>query len=94
MLIFVCSSQSKNFEPVEVKEVNVEIYRDGKLLTPLQLEREYQDWILQMHERYDEETDSGEDQAVLVVNPANKKALGVSSDGRHKGIDSLISKLV
>ncbi|KAM4068715.1 hypothetical protein ACB094_12G034100 [Castanea mollissima] len=64
----------------EVKEVNVEIYRDGKLLTPLQLEREYQDWILQMHERYDEETDSGEDQAVLVVNPANKKALGVSSD--------------
>lgn len=94
MLIFVCSSQSKNFEPVEVKEVNVEIYRDGKLLTPLQLEREYQDWILQMHERYDEETDSGEDQAVLVVNPANKKALGISSDGRHKGIDSLISKLV
>lgn len=94
MLIFVCSSQSKIFEPVEVKEVNVEIYRDGKLLTPLQLEREYQDWILQMHERYDEETDSGEDQAVLVVNPANKKALGISSDGRHKGIDSLISKLV
>ncbi|KAK9994804.1 hypothetical protein SO802_024507 [Lithocarpus litseifolius] len=64
----------------EVKEVNVEIYRDGKLLTPLQMEREYQDWILQMHERYDEETDSGEDQAVLVVNPANKKALGISSD--------------
>lgn len=94
MLIFVCSSQSKNFEPVEVKEVNVEIYRDGKLLTPLQMEREYQDWILQMHEHYDEETDSGEDQAVLVVNPANKKALGISSDGRHKGIDRLISKLV
>lgn len=84
----------KKFEPVEVKEVNVEIYRDGKLLTPLQMEREYQDWILQMHERYDEETDSGEDQAVLVVNPANKKALGISSDGRHKGIDHLISKLV
>lgn len=64
MLIFVCSSQSKFFEPVEV---NVEIYRDGKLLTPLQLEREYQDWILQMHERYDEETDSGEDQALARV---------------------------
>ena len=75
----------KKFEPVEVKEVNVEIYRDGKLLTPLQMEREYQDWILQMHDRYDEETDSGEDQAVLVVNPANKKALAISSDGRHKG---------
>ncbi|KAF3955649.1 hypothetical protein CMV_019150 [Castanea mollissima] len=60
----------KNFgnkPPEKEKEVNVEIYRDGKLLTPLQLEREYQDWILQMHERYDEETDSGEDQALARV---------------------------
>jgi len=50
-------------------------------LTPLQLEKEYSDWIIQMHDRYDEEVDSGEDQAVFIINPGNKKALGVSSDG-------------
>lgn len=62
-------------------EIKVKICREGKLLTPLQLEKEYCDWIIQMHKRYDEEVDSGEDQAVFVLNPGNKKALGVSSDG-------------
>jgi hypothetical protein len=52
-------------------------------LNPLQLEREYQEWILHMHDQYDEETECGEDQPFLIVNPANKKALGISSDGRH-----------
>ncbi|KAK3419543.1 hypothetical protein EUGRSUZ_G00110 [Eucalyptus grandis] len=33
-----------------------------------------------MHDRYDEEVDSGEDQAVFIIKPRNKKALGVSSD--------------
>ncbi|XVE58363.1 hypothetical protein DITRI_Ditri04bG0163800 [Diplodiscus trichospermus] len=61
-------------------DVDVEIYRDRKQLTFLQLEREYQDWLLQMHDRYDEEIESGEDQPVLVVSPLNKKALGISSD--------------
>lgn len=81
MLIAMCYSHLHNFVPAVV---DVEIYRDQKLLTPLQLEREYQDWILQMHDRYDQETECGEDQPVLVVSPANKKALGISSDGRHK----------
>ena len=49
----------------------------------LQLEREYQDWLLKMHDSYDEEIESGEDQPVLVVSPLNKKALGISSDGMH-----------
>ncbi|XVF10079.1 hypothetical protein REPUB_Repub07fG0152300 [Reevesia pubescens] len=62
------------------KDVDVEIYRAGKRLTILQLEREYQDWLLQMHDSYDEEIESGEDQPVLVVGPLNKKALGISSD--------------
>ncbi|KAL3729260.1 hypothetical protein ACJRO7_026371 [Eucalyptus globulus] len=63
-----------------VKGINVKIYREEKLLTPLQLEKEYSDWIIQMHDRYDEEVDSGEDQAVFIINPGNKKALGVSSN--------------
>ncbi|GMJ14975.1 GAMMA-IRRADIATION AND MITOMYCIN C INDUCED 1 [Hibiscus trionum] len=62
------------------KDVNVEIHRDGKQLTYLQLEREYMDWLLQMHNKYDEEIDSGEDQPIIVVSPSNNKALGISSD--------------
>ncbi|KAJ9172218.1 hypothetical protein P3X46_015483 [Hevea brasiliensis] len=69
---------SKMFE--KEKETNVEISRNGKLLTPLQLEKEYQDWILQMHECYDEEVGYGEDDPVLIVSPTNKRDLGISSD--------------
>lgn len=60
----------------------VEIYRDGKLLTPLQFEKQYQEWILQMHDIYDQEIDCGEDQPLLIVGPSNKKQLGISSDGK------------
>ncbi|KAJ4726669.1 Protein defective in meristem silencing 3 [Melia azedarach] len=67
----------KNFK--EEKDINVEIYRDGKLLTPLQLEKDYQEWLLQMHDRYDE-VDCGVDQPILIVSPKNKKKLGISSD--------------
>ncbi|EOY23564.1 Gamma-irradiation and mitomycin c induced 1, putative isoform 1 [Theobroma cacao] len=73
----------KNFGSRHVekeKDVDVDIYRGGKQLTFLQLEREYQDWLLLMHDSYDEEIVSGEDQPVLVVGPLNKKALGISSD--------------
>ena len=36
------------------------VYRDRKLLSPLQLEKEYQDWVLQMHMKRGEESDHGE----------------------------------
>ncbi|XP_020206099.1 structural maintenance of chromosomes flexible hinge domain-containing protein GMI1 isoform X2 [Cajanus cajan] len=62
------------------KDVTVVIQKSTKVLNLSQLEREYQEWILQMHSQYDEETDSGEDQPVIIVGPANKKALGISSD--------------
>ena len=64
-------------------EINVEILRDGKSLTLLQLEKEYLDWISQMHDLYDEEIDSGEDQPVIVIGSLNKKQLGISSDGKR-----------
>ncbi|KAI4307104.1 hypothetical protein L6164_030326 [Bauhinia variegata] len=66
--------------PENERNVDIQIYKDRKLLTPLQLEREYQNWILHMHDCYDEEADSGEDQPVYILGPANKKALGISSD--------------
>ncbi|OMO93636.1 gamma-irradiation and mitomycin c induced 1, partial [Corchorus olitorius] len=64
----------------EDKGVDVEIYRDGKKISFPQVERDYRDWLLQMHDRYDEEMMSGEDQPVLVIDPSNKKALGISDD--------------
>ncbi|KAL5738591.1 hypothetical protein ACOSP7_031352 [Xanthoceras sorbifolium] len=64
----------------EEKEINVEIYRDGKQLMPLQLEKDYQDWLLQMHGLYDEEINCGEDQPVYVLKPENKKSFGITSD--------------
>ncbi|KAJ9680038.1 hypothetical protein PVL29_021800 [Vitis rotundifolia] len=69
-----------NKPPEKGREINVEIHRDGKSLTLLQLEKEYLDWISQMHDLYDEEIDSGEDQPVIVVGSLNKKQLGISSD--------------
>ena len=68
--------------------VDVKVYRDGKLLSPSQVEKEYHDWILQMHKRYDEEVDHGEDQPVIVVSPGMGKEIGITSDGRHERINT------
>ncbi|KAE9604891.1 putative histidine kinase-like ATPase domain-containing protein [Lupinus albus] len=73
----------KNFgdkAPNQSEDVDVEIRKNGKVSSLLQLERNYEDWILQMHDVYDKEVDSGEDQPVMMVSPANKKALGISSE--------------
>nr|XP_010915961.1 structural maintenance of chromosomes flexible hinge domain-containing protein GMI1 [Elaeis guineensis] len=61
-------------------EAIIKIQKDGKPLNLSQLEKEYQDWIIQMHDRYDQEIDGGEDEPVLVINPCNKKKLGITSD--------------
>ncbi|KAL6998730.1 hypothetical protein U1Q18_004768 [Sarracenia purpurea var. burkii] len=61
-------------------EVELRVYRDGKQVTLLQLEKQYQEWIFQMHDRYDEEIDRGEDQPLLLVSPSNKEGLGISSE--------------
>ncbi|KAB5531616.1 hypothetical protein DKX38_018286 [Salix brachista] len=61
------------------KEINVDISRDGKLLSPSHLEKEYEEWILEMHSQYDTEVGAGEDDGVLVVGPTNKIP-GISSD--------------
>lgn len=65
--------------------ISVEIQRDGKPLRFSQLEKEYEDWIFLMHDQYDEEAVSGDDEPVLVVNPTNRKGLGISSDGTFVG---------
>lgn len=72
----------KNFgsgTPVNGKEVQVEIWRDGKKLTVTTLEKHYSDWISEMHDLYDDEIESGVDQPTILISPKNKK-LGMSSD--------------
>ncbi|KAI7749941.1 hypothetical protein M8C21_002599, partial [Ambrosia artemisiifolia] len=58
--------------------VDIDIRRDGKSLNMTQLDKQYQLWLREMHERYDEEDNCGIDEPVLIVNPLNKKALHIS----------------
>ncbi|GMN65950.1 hypothetical protein TIFTF001_035016 [Ficus carica] len=52
----------------------------GKMLSPSQLEKEYQDWVFQMHMKYDEEVDHGEDEPVIVVTPVKIKEIGMADN--------------
>ncbi|KAK1392217.1 Gamma-irradiation and mitomycin c induced 1 [Heracleum sosnowskyi] len=73
----------KNFgyKPLEKeRDVHIEIFKDGKKLSLQQVDKQYQDWIFQMHNLYDEESDCGEDEPVIIINPLKKKQLGISSD--------------
>ncbi|KAK4431325.1 Structural maintenance of chromosomes flexible hinge domain-containing protein GMI1 [Sesamum alatum] len=73
----------KNFgnrAPDNEKDVQIKMFRDGKELTLAQLEKQYSDWISEMHVQYDEEIDGGLDQATLVVVSSAIKKLGISSD--------------
>ncbi|XP_055825977.1 structural maintenance of chromosomes flexible hinge domain-containing protein GMI1 [Solanum dulcamara] len=78
-----CTIALRNFgnKPSDKEnDVLIEITKDGKKLSILQLEKLYQDWLFEMHDRYDEEIDCGEDQPTFVIGPLHKKELGVSSD--------------
>ncbi|XP_042033848.1 structural maintenance of chromosomes flexible hinge domain-containing protein GMI1-like isoform X2 [Salvia splendens] len=61
------------------KEVHVKISRDGKALTFGQLQTLYNDWVMEMHDRYDEETDDGLDEPMLIV--------GASKEKKNKKLD-------
>ncbi|XP_074319839.1 structural maintenance of chromosomes flexible hinge domain-containing protein GMI1 [Silene latifolia] len=63
-----------------MKGVKCRILRGGKQLSPLQLEREYQAWVHQMHNDYDEEFSGGDDEPIVLINLANKEELGITSN--------------
>lgn len=65
------------------------------MITPLQLEKEYREWILHMHNDFDVEADAGdcEDKPVILLNPPNKKALGLSNDGMTNKILMAIASI-
>ncbi|XP_039838776.1 structural maintenance of chromosomes flexible hinge domain-containing protein GMI1-like isoform X5 [Panicum virgatum] len=62
-------------------EVEVEACdKDEKLLSYNQLEKQYYDWIKEMHDKYDVEMDGGDDEPTLIINPKCKERLGISND--------------
>ncbi|KAI3989733.1 hypothetical protein MKX01_009225 [Papaver californicum] len=77
---FTTALKNMGCKLLEKDGIKLEIHRDQKALSLSQLEEEYETWILQMHDTYDQELGCGQDHPVLVVNPTNKKGLGISSD--------------
>ncbi|KAL4204772.1 hypothetical protein AMTRI_Chr01g133770 [Amborella trichopoda] len=67
-------------QPAKGSATVAKILRDGKNLTLSQLEKEYREWVCQMHEAFDEEINTGEDEPVVLISPCNKKELGFTSE--------------
>ncbi|XP_022683884.1 uncharacterized protein LOC111257871 [Setaria italica] len=68
-----------------VAEVDVEARdKDRKLISYNQLEKQYYDWIKEMHDKYDVEMDGGDDEPTLIINPKCKERLGISNDGEAR----------
>ncbi|KAJ0901669.1 putative histidine kinase/HSP90-like ATPase [Helianthus annuus] len=67
--------------------VDIDIKRDGKSLNLTQLDKEYQLWLMEMHEKYDEEVDSRFDEPVLMTNPSSIEILN-TRQCRELGIES------
>lgn len=61
--------------------MEIEIRKDGKPMTLAHLDKQYQQWLVEMHEKYDEDIDCGADEPVFIVNPSNKRKLHISNDG-------------
>ncbi|MFS7961720.1 hypothetical protein Hanom_Chr08g00718411 [Helianthus anomalus] len=64
--------------------VDIDIKRDGRSLNLTQLDKEYQLWLMEMHEKYDEEVDSRFDEPVLttsieILNTRQCRELGIES---------------
>ncbi|VAI76461.1 unnamed protein product [Triticum turgidum subsp. durum] len=63
-----------------VEEVSVDARKGERSLNRTQLEKQYHDWINNMHAKYDVEMDGGDDEHTVIINPSNKERLGISKD--------------
>ncbi|KAG5394332.1 hypothetical protein IGI04_024295, partial [Brassica rapa subsp. trilocularis] len=61
-------------------DVSMVIHREGKSLAYGQVEKGYEEWVLKMHKSYDEEDALGEDEATVIFDSLDKKALCISPD--------------
>lgn len=59
-------------------DVSMVIHREGKSLNYGQVEQSYQDWVRKMHKSYDEEDALGEDEATVIFDSLDNKALCIS----------------
>ncbi|KAM0899102.1 hypothetical protein ACQ4PT_021531 [Festuca glaucescens] len=67
-------------EPKQIEDVNVDVHRVGRSLSCTQLEKQYHNWINNMHVKYDVEIDGGDNDHTVIINPSNKERLGISED--------------
>ncbi|KAM0881718.1 hypothetical protein ACQ4PT_032768 [Festuca glaucescens] len=65
-------------------DVNVDVRSGGRSLNFTQLEKQYHDWINNMHAQYDVEIDEGDNDHTVIINPSNKDRLGISEDGEAR----------
>lgn len=63
------------------QDVSIVIYRNGKRLSISQLEKDYIEWVRQMHEWYDQEINCGDDEPTVILSPPGKRKLGITQDG-------------
>ncbi|KAL8538004.1 hypothetical protein ACS0TY_000091 [Phlomoides rotata] len=73
----------KNFgnkAPENENEVEVEISRDGKKMTVTELEKQYTNWISEMHDCYDDEITGGLDEPIIVLVSSMRKKLGITAE--------------
>ncbi|CAH8342528.1 unnamed protein product [Eruca vesicaria subsp. sativa] len=71
---------SKSKEKDNSTDVSMVIHKEGKSLTYGQVEQSYQDWVFKMHKSYDEEDALGEDEATVIFDSLDNKALCISPD--------------
>lgn len=46
-----------------------------------EMERQYRNWILNMHAEFDEEVVCSDQEAVVRIDPSSKELLGITADG-------------
>ncbi|XP_019097222.1 PREDICTED: uncharacterized protein LOC104770816 isoform X1 [Camelina sativa] len=73
-------------------DVSFVLHREGKSLVLGQVDQDYKTWVLEMHKTYDEEEASGEDDAVVIFDSLNNKALRISPDCEAVRVHSIMKR--
>ncbi|ESQ31967.1 hypothetical protein EUTSA_v10003513mg [Eutrema salsugineum] len=73
-------------------DVSIVIHKGGKCMNYVQLEQSFQAWVLDMHKSYDEEHASGEDDAIVICDSLDNKALGISLDCKAVRVHNVMKR--
>ena len=58
------------------------------------MERDYENWVMEMHKTYDEEDALGEDDAVIIFDSLDNKALCISPDCKGMQLQTTIHAFI